>query len=181
MCVNNERSQTHRPIPLDSRHISYALLGCLSSTSRNETLVEMLSYVLVCSAKVAEKLDSIDRLPDIIDEIVEVVGSDYKESGAYIPAQIFAGLDRRTRQVLFGSMTASDPDKESQELVTAKKKLNKLLTGSDTSRLTSAQHADIFLPALVRYLHIKLIEITSIMTDRLYGEFPAAADGTKST
>lgn len=166
MRINTAPFRSQSEDSLNLFHIRYALLCCLNYTDQTKKLDEMLSYVLLCSFEIVHRLDAPERILDIIEHMAKIIGCDYKDSTAYIPACIFAKLDSLSRQVLFTNMTTPGAVDEPSDLALAKSKLKDLLESFDNNRLIITDNANSFLTSLNKHLQKRLNEIVIQLVNR---------------
>ena len=142
--------------------VQYALFLCLQYVSGTEQVTQMLIYVLLCSAILADYTNAQEKIHDIIDCMAEVIGKDFAAEGRYGPMEIFGLLDKDSRRVLFKNMikpAKSGPD--NYEVIIAKKQLAEHLALFRPLRTLFFDDAETYLKQSGEYLHRRFSEIVS--------------------
>ena len=152
---------------LEMFHVRYAVLSCMNYTNQTNKLDEMLCYVLLCSYEVANKIKATERIFEVIDIMAEIIGRDYKDETAYLPARIFAKLESISKQILFTNITTPGLISEPADLIYARNQLENLLSSFDNNRFILTANPDIFLSNLNNHLQKRLNEIVVSLVNRV--------------
>ena len=141
--------------------VQYALFLCLQYVCETEKLTEMLIYVLLCSAALAEYMDAQDEIFDVIDCMAEVIGKDYEVEGQYGPMDVFGLLEKGVRRVLFENMIGpARTGAERYEVISAKKQLAEHLGSFKRVRAAGYNEAEEYLRQSGRYFERRFLEIS---------------------
>jgi hypothetical protein len=147
---------------LETVDVQYALFLCLQYVSDAEQVTQMLIYVLLCSAILADYTNAQKQIHDIIDCMAEVIGKDFAAEDRNGPMEIFGLLDKDTRRVLFKNMIGpAKPNPDSYEVIIAKKQLAERLALLKPARTALFDEAEVYLKQSGEYLHRRYSEIVS--------------------
>ncbi len=147
---------------LEAVDIKYALFLCLQYVCETEEAAEMLIYVLLCSAILAEYMDAQEEIFDVIDCMAEVIGKDYEAEGQYRPMDVFGLLEKGARRVLFENMIGpARTGAEGYEVISAKKQLAEHLGFLRRGRAAVLEEAEEYLRQSGRYFERRFLEISS--------------------
>ena len=166
MRINTATFSSRSHGKLEIFHVRYAMLSCMNYTNETSKLDEMLCYVLLCSYEVANKIKATERIFDVIDIMAELIGRDYKDETAYLPACIFAKLESISKQILFTNITTPGLITEHADLIYAKGQLESLLSSFDKNRFILTANPDTFLSNLNKHLQQRLNEIVVSLVNR---------------
>ncbi len=142
--------------------VQYALFLCLQYVCETEEVAEMLIYVLLCSAILAEYMDAQEKIFDVIDCMAEVIGKDYEAEDQYGPMEVFGLLDRGVRRVLFENMIGlARTEADSYGVISAKKQLAEHLALFRPGRVVVFDEAEEYLRQLGRYFERRFFDVLS--------------------
>lgn len=147
---------------LELVHVKYALFLCLQYVCETEKAAEMLVYVLLCSASLAEYFGEEEKIFDVIDCMVEVIGKDYKVEGQREPMDVFGLLEKDVCRILFENMIEpTRTETKGYEFISAKKQLSERLVLCRRERISAFDEADEYLRHSSRYFERRFSEILS--------------------
>jgi len=147
---------------LEAVDVKYALFLCLQYVHETEEAAEMLIYVLLCSATLAEYMDAQEEIFDVIDCMAEVIGKDYEVEGQYGPMDVFGLLEKGVGRVLFENMIGpARTGAEEYEVISAKKQLAEHLALFRTGSAVVFDEAEEYLRQSGRYFERRFLEILS--------------------
>jgi hypothetical protein len=142
--------------------VQYALFLCLQYVCETEEVTEMLIYVLLSTAAIAENMDAQEKVFDVIDCMAEVISKDYEVKGQNGPMDVFGLLDKGVRRVLFENMIEpAGTGADGYEVVSATKQLAEHLTLFRTGRIVTFDEAEEYLRQSGRYFERRFLEILS--------------------
>jgi len=168
MRTNSKGIKFSNGLLFDCFEIKYAILGCLSFTAETDKLTEMLLHVLLCSFLMQRKMPE-EKILNIIDNMVEIIGPDYADYKSYAPAKILNSFDVDTRMILFRYMNNSQSKIKDDRLRIAQCRLEEKLDFEyGNVRNNRFFEPGVYLSVINDYLTNRLNEISMRIAREIY-------------